>query len=38
LTGFEKILQRYGVPVTLFPDGQESGITAMALVQPVLDK
>ena len=38
MTGFEKILQRYGVPVTLFPDGQEVGVTAMALVQPILDK
>ena len=38
MTGFEKILQRYGVPVALFPDGQETGSVAIALVQPILDK
>lgn len=38
MTGFEKILQRYGTPVNIFTDGQEPGATAMALVQPILDK
>ena len=38
MTGFEKILQRYGTPVTIFAEGQKPGKVAMALVQPVLDK
>lgn len=38
MTGFERILQRYGTLVTIFADEQGPGITAMALVQPILDK
>lgn len=38
MTGFEKILQRYGTMVTIFPEGEAKGMTAMALLQPIRDK
>lgn len=38
MRSFEKILVRYGAPVTIFPDGTGEGITAMALIQPIRDK
>ena len=38
MTGFEKILQRYGTMATIFPEGGEDGVTAMALIQPIRDK
>ena len=38
MTGFEKILQRYGTQVTIFADGQEPGVAAMALIQPIRDR
>lgn len=38
MRSFEKILTRYGAPVTIFPDGTGEGITTMALIQPIRDK
>lgn len=38
MSGFEKVLHRYGTTVTILADGQEPGREAMALVQPVLDR
>lgn len=38
MNGFEKILRRYGTPVTVLVGGQAPGETAMALLQPIRDK
>jgi len=38
MRSFEKILARYGNPVTILPEGKEPGMKAMALLQPVRDK
>jgi len=38
LSGFEKVLARYGSPVEILADGCEPGLTALALIQPVRDR
>ena len=38
MRSFEKILARYGSPVTIHPNGEEPGVAAMALIQPVRDR
>lgn len=38
MTSFERVLRRYGTPAVIFADSQTVAGTAMALVQPVLDK
>lgn len=38
MRSFEKILARYGSPVTLHPHGEEPGVAAMALLQPIRDR
>lgn len=35
---FEKILARYGRAVSILPDGEEPGLTAMALIQPIRER
>lgn len=38
MSGFEKVLARYGEQVHILPDGQEPGLTALALLQPIRDR
>lgn len=38
MTGFEKVLQRYGTQVTVLADGTEPGRQAMAFLQPIRDR
>lgn len=38
MRSFEKILARYGSPVTIHSDGTEPGVAAMALIQPARDR
>ncbi len=35
---FEKILARYGRAVHILPDGEEPGLIALALVQPIRER
>ena len=38
MKSFEKILARYGSPVTIFSNGAGEGVHAMALIQPIRDR
>lgn len=38
MRSFEKILARYGSPVTIFSNGAGEGVHAMALIQPIRDR
>lgn len=38
MRSFEKILARYGAPVTIFAGAGTEGVNAMALIQPVRDR
>ena len=38
MSGWEKILARYGAPVTIHAYGEEEGKATLALIQPIRDK
>ncbi len=37
-TGFQRVLARYGQTVEVFPNGEEPGLLATALLQPIRDR